>query len=1144
MLCLPVIILAQNKSNYKAKYISTQKDTVILDTLSIIPESVIIKGIADTTSYTILPLESKLIWNNKKALPDSILIRFQTFSFLFGKPYFHKDISLLQNEGHNFKNPFTLTYQKENTDIFKMEGFSRSGSITRGVTFGNNQDLVVNSNLNLQLAGKLSDNIQIKAAISDDNIPIQPEGNTLQLQEFDKVYIQLNDHKSQLIAGDFVLSKPPSYFMNYFKRNQGGSFNTAYKTQNNIHQKIDASAAVSKGKFARNTIIGMEGNQGPYRLTGAEKEMYIIILSGSEQIYIDGKLLQRGQENDYIIDYNTAQITFTARQLITKDKRITAEFQYVDRNYARSVVTLGYEVKINKIESRFHIYSEQDNKNKPVNLNLSPTQKDLLRQVGDSIQQALTPAIDTVEFSSLQVLYQQVDTLVNGILYAQVLVHSTRSDRAFYRPLFSYVGEGNGNYINIKSSANGKVYQWTSPINGQKQGNYEPVILLPTPKQKQMAVLATDYRISKNLKTGLEIAWSNYDENTFSALGNTNNQGYALKYFIDGKNPIGDSARGVSLLTLGSYEIVSKWFTPIERFRPVEFDRDWNRSNTLINNLQQLATAGLGIQKNNTYMALYKYNAFIEQGNYNGLQHALSGSYEKNGLKATFDGSLLDSKSILNKGNFLRQKASVLKRISGKNIVLGLSEEQEKSSTHSVTTDSLLKQSFHFFEWQAFLNNADSSKNTYELKYINRTDWLPKNNSFTTASSGQSYLFSTGLNLGKGSVFKNTSTYRVLDIKDSSLINKSADKSLVNRIEFSTRLLKGSISLNSFYELGSGLEIKKEYSFLEVTPGQGSYTWKDYNENGIKELNEFEIAVFSDEARYIKVFTPSNDYVKTFNTQFNQLVNINAPAKWSLEKKSVRKLLSRFSNQTVYRVDRKVTNSNFEESVNPFNKLGFDSTLVSLNSNIRSSFYFNRLDPKFGLDYTFQEPRSRQLLTNGYESRSNYTNSIRVRYAVTRTLQLGVEGNKGLKTNRSEYFNTRDYHISYTEIEPKITYQPGVSFKLLLSFKQTEKINNLNDSNQVLLNHNYGIELRFNEAEKGSISARFNYLKINYSSSANTPVAFEMLDGLQPGNNITWNLGYQRTLANNMQINFNYDARKSEGNKIIHTGGVQVRAFF
>lgn len=1138
--------VAQTFSNHKLKYIYTKSDTVVLDTLSIVAGSFKLQDSTLNASYQLLETKGLLVWKNRKNLPDSVQVSFETFPFLLSKHYYHKSLRQMQAATNNFANAFTFQYQKPSTDIFKMEGMNRSGSITRGVTFGNNQDVVVNSNLNLQLSGKISETISIKAAIADDNIPIQPEGNTQQLQEFDKVYIQLNDEKSQLVAGDFVLNRPPSHFMNYFKRNQGGAFNSTFKEgkkKQNTHS-IDASAAVSKGKFSRNVIIGIEGNQGPYRLKGAENEGFIIILSGSENIYIDGKLLQRGQENDYIIDYNTAQITFTAKKIITKDKRIVAEFQYVDRNYARSIVTAGHDFTSGKLQTRIHVYSEQDNKNKPVNLTLSDTQKEILRSVGDSINYAFAPSIDTVDFSSIQVLYQEQDTLVNGITYSKIFVYSTHPERAIYRPSFSNVGQGNGNYIPVNSSANGKVYQWVAPVNGIKQGSYDPLILLPTPKQRQMLIAASEYRINKNLKTGIETAISNYDVNTFSSIGNANNQGYGLKYFIDGKTPLKDSLNGLSLLTLGSYELVSKGFTQIERFRSVEFERDWNRSSTAINNVQQLATLGIGLEKIKAYRALYRFNTFNEQGNYNGQQHMLNTTFEKNGLKASFDGSLLGSESIENRTAFLRQKGGVSKNFSKKNIVIGLFEEQEKSSFKALDKDSLLARSFHYFEWQAFATNADSAKNTYELKYINRTDWLPKDNSFNMASVGQSYIFSTGFNPSPGSTFKNTSTYRVLDIKDTSLIAQNADKSLVNRIEYSTRLLKGSINLSTFYELGSGLEVKKEYSFIEVAPGQGSYTWKDYNENGIKELNEFEISVFSDQAKYLKVFTPTNEFVKTFNNQFNQLVNINAPAKWTTQKNSFRKLISRFSNQTAYRIDRKTSDSNLEDSFNPFNNLNFDSTLVSLSSNLRSTFYFNRLDPKFGLDYTYQEPRNRQLLTNGFESRSNKSNGIRFRYNINRIFQLSAEALQGVKTNKSEYFNTRDYNINYNELEPKFTYQPNTAFKLILSFKYVEKVNNLNDSNNVVLNNNYGAELRFNDAGKGSFSAKINYIKIAYNSSANTPVAFEMLDGLLPGNNITWNIGYQRTLANNMQVNFNYDGRKTEGNKTIHTGGVQVRAFF
>ena len=84
----------------------------------------------------------------------------------------------------------------------------------------------------------------------------------------------------------------------------------------------------------------------------------------------------------------------------------------------------------------------------------------------------------------------------------------------------------------------------------------------------------------------------------------------------------------------------------------------------------------------------------------------------------------------------------------------------------------------------------------------------------------------------------------------------SPENTVIGRVEYNLKLLKGALSFSTFYEIGSGLEQRRDFIYLKVNDGQGIYTWIDYNQDGVQDLNEFEIAQFVDQASYIRVFTP------------------------------------------------------------------------------------------------------------------------------------------------------------------------------------------------------------------------------------------------------------------------------------------------
>lgn len=1135
-------LLCYSKSNAQKlafKELIFVGDTIQIDTVSIYRMGFTIyyqDSVVPQNEYFLDPIRSKIFFYSLP-INSSIKCYYETMIIDLSQSAYHKNTSLINYDTTDFFEPtiYSVSTANTNYDFFGESKLNKQGSISRGITVGNSQSLSLQSTLNLQLDGQIAPNLFMQGSISDDNVPFQPEGNTQKLQEFDQVYLKVYNENFAVIGGDYWLYKPEGYFLNYTKRTQGLSIEVYHPTLlGNADGKTThkLSGAFSKGKFARNIIQGVEGNQGPYKLKGAENETFIVVLAGTEKVYIDGKLLQRGQEFDYTIDYNTAEITFTANQLITKDKRIIVEFQYSDLNYARSLIAYNGNVKTEKYDLWFNIYSEQDAKNQTIQQNLTSEKKSILAEIGDSLNTAYSLSIDSVGFYDNRILY----ALVDSMSFDSILVFTNHPDSAFYSASFLFVGAGNGNYILDKYTANGKIYKWVMPIAGQPQGDYEPIQLLAAPQNKRMYNAGFRYHFTENINSSVEVAMSDQDLNTFSNLHDENNQGYAIKWKWNSQHKI---ATKTKIQSNANIEFTDVNFAPIQWFRDVEFDRDWNVRNKNFSGFQMLSNGGIKLVQTNVGSIGYDFENFIWGDDYLGYRNFIKLNVSNNGFTASGTGSLLNASGFEN-SQYIRHDLNIAQNI--KWIKISFNDIHELNKIFDSNSDTLTNATYQFYDWKVGISTSDSILNKFGIYYQERYDWFGDTTYLKQATRAQNIGFNADFQKNVNNVIRLNLNYRFLDVLDTSFYNLKPENTLLGRVEHVLRLYKNAILATTFYEVGSGLELRREFIFLEVNPGQGTHTWIDYNNDNIKDLGEFENAVFADQGNYIRVFVPTNSYVRTYSNQFSTSLMLNPEKVWK-SKSGIKKLISHFANQTIYKINRKTAYENQLSALNPFVYEIADSSLIAINTSFRNTLYFNKTNSIFGITYSYQELGSKILLSNGFDRRLNTFHDINIRWNFLKKYNLRLSGILGRKKNGSDYANNRNYSISFYEIEPIISFQPGTAFRISVNSKYTFKYNNEGLNEEAILK-NIGVELRFNQAQKSSLSGQINYIIISYTGSENTSIAFEMLEGLRIGNNLTWGLNYQRKVAQNLQLNFTYTGRKSEDNNAVHAGGIELRAFF
>jgi hypothetical protein len=441
------------------------------------------------------------------------------------------------------------------------------------------------------------------------------------------------------------------------------------------------------------------------------------------------------------------------------------------------------------------------------------------------------------------------------------------------------------------------------------------------------------------------------------------------------------------------------------------------------------------------------------------------------------------------------------------------------------------------------VNNGDSAINKFTVFYKQRSDNKVRMNSLQASTfareAGTNMLF----NKNPANRLSLTLTYRNLEIKDSALTDAEPEKVIVGRVEYFLKLFKGAISFNTYYEVGSGLEQKQSFSYLKVPSGEGVYTWIDYNGDGIEQLNEFELAAYKDQANYIRVFTASNEYTKIYTNQFRESFSLVPAAVWS-NKTGILKFLTRFQNQTVFRIEHKTSTEDLNIAYNPFipERNIPDTALISMNSSFRNTLYFNKTNPVYGMDISLQSNRNKAYLVNGFETRSVVQGDANLRWNFYDSFTMRMKASQGIKSNKSEFFSSKDYDIDYYELKPELSYQPGPVLRMSLHFRYRDNLDKNSDVRSII--RDLGAEVNYRIVNKGTLLVQASYIDISFTGDENSSLGFVMLEGLQTGKNGTWNVSYQQDISNHLQLSLIYDGRKSPEIPIVHVGSLQLRAYF
>lgn len=1032
--------------------------------------------------------------------------------------------------------PEVVKDQQSTQEFLGINGIKIEGAFLRSVSGGQQSGVYMHSALDLIISGKISDDLRLNATLTDQQLPFEPDGNTQRLQDFDRVNIQLF-HKNWTVEGGDINPRAYSHnnFLKYDRRVQGVKVSTPLLTFDSLESNTSILSSLARSKVAVQTILPTEGVLGPYRLQGSQNEPFIFILAGSESVFLEGKILTRGVDADYVIDYNSAEITFNPSIFITKFSQIQVEFEYSDQQFSRSLISMQNQQKIGNLNLSLNYFQEADNVNRPLE-NLSKEQIETLSKLEPNQSYAFISSADSSIYLEDRAMYIMADTLLGDDSFEYYKI-STNPDATNYTISFSLVGEGEGDYIINQNNSNYQTFTWVAPINGISQGNYAPIKKIVLPQKQRMLELGLSYDFESKDQLFLNLAFgermfNRYNPEYSSLNGKALSMGYRSREIYLAAND------KLKLNYNISFEHLDSAFLPVQTFRDLSFNRDWGYSQSAAyiageeNALS--AEVNISVPKHSlSYHWTVRQKLHNKPGQFHQISYKHAGKFNL-ATNSTYLTNAFQGKSIGWK------KFGIDLNYNQWWLVPGYAYNVEEHSIN--VTDSIMSSFQNYRQHTLYLKKNDSSQWNFQLSHQFRKDFKPFEGKFEIYENAQISHINSAYRYNERSELAIQITRKeIIESNEENFADSYYQGSFSWRSSFFNNILSHSV----YYQTGTGRVLERSYFFQEVALGLGSHSWSDLNGNGKKELDEF----FLDETtygdrNYVKLFNFTNDYQTAFVNSFQSSVQMNLPRSWR-NTSIFRSVLSRFSAQWSWKLDHKNIHDNWAARINPFSEISESDKLLSAKQFMKSSFYFNRGE-RWGVNYHLIDARRKQLLLNGFESVNRESHEIELLLNPISDWSMTTSVKNSFHSTNSDILESKNYSYQNQAVLPMIHWQHFKNYRISIGLEYGNK-NPLNTEEQDYLVSVKKLDLgqKWNQGLIGMMEAHFQYIQLQSSlENEQSPLAYELYEGLRCGENYVWNVSFRRKIIGDLNLSLNYNGRKSPTTKTRQFGSVQLTAIF